>query len=64
MKSFLVLFLYFGVADCVEEQLNDEIMVRVLNFGFCVLHFRDINHLHILNVDSFYNCVEFKKLLN
>ena len=64
IKSLLILFLYFGIANSVEKELNDVIMIRVLNFGLCILHLRDIDHLHILNINSFYDCVEFKKFLN
>ena len=53
-------FLYFGVANDVEKDLDDKVVIRILYFGLCVSHLGNVNELNVLDVHSFYDSVELQ----
>lgn len=60
VESIFVFFLYFGVADDVEKDLDNEVVVGVLDFGLGLGHFRDVYELDALDVDGFEDGVELE----
>jgi hypothetical protein len=60
VESVFVLFLDFGVADDVEEDLDDKVVVGVLDFGLGVCHFGDVDEFDVLDVDGFDDGIKFQ----
>ena len=64
VESVFIFFLDFGVADNVEEDLYDEVVVGVLYFGLGVGHFGDVDELNALDVHGFDDGIEFEKFFD